>query len=172
MAKGSSVFVQDENRAGCMIGFGTFESVCAVVAKTAGFVGTGRFLIVSEDDRNSGGCNHLRDTSRGSRPRVPWSALLLFNVEECLHCFPSVFLLLQFPWVDLQHIQVAFWKTQSNQRLPDYQPRIQFWQLSKRTLSLFCNVAKLQLLQLRVQVCFIGATLHFTIRKQVSVTSE
>ena len=66
----SSIFVQDEKRDGSMIGSGTFEAVCAVVATTAGFEGTGWLLISSHDDINSGGCNHLRDISRGSRPRV------------------------------------------------------------------------------------------------------
>ena len=89
VAKVSSIFVQDEKRAGSMIGSGTFEAVCAVVATTAGFEGTGWLLISSDDDRNSGGCNHLRDISRGSRPRVLWSAGL-FNVEICLPCFVLV----------------------------------------------------------------------------------
>ena len=80
MAKLSSIFVQDKKRAGSMIGSGTFEVVCAVVATTAGFEGTGWLSIGSDDDRDSAGCNHLRDISRGSRPRVPWSAGL-FNVE-------------------------------------------------------------------------------------------
>ena len=85
----SSIFVRDEKRAGSLIGSGTFEAVFAVVATTADFDGTGRLLISSDDDRNSGGCNHLRDISRGSRPRVPWSAGL-FNLEICLHCFVLV----------------------------------------------------------------------------------
>ena len=72
-----------------MIGSGTFEVVCAVVAMTAGFEDTGWLFIGSDDDRNPGGCNRLRDISRGSRPRVPWSAGL-FNAEICLHCFASV----------------------------------------------------------------------------------
>ena len=70
----SSIFVQDEKRVGSMFGTGTFEAVCAVIATTAGFEGTGWLLICSDDDRNSGGCNHLREISRGSRPPVPWSA--------------------------------------------------------------------------------------------------
>ena len=82
----SWISVQDEKRAGSKIGSGTFEAACAVVATTAGFEGTGWLLISSDDNRNSRGCNHLRDISRGSRPRVPLSAGL-FNVEICLHCF-------------------------------------------------------------------------------------
>ena len=89
MAKVSSVFVEDEKRAGSMIGSGTFEAVCAVVATTAGFEGTAWLLICSDDDRNSGGCNQLRDISVGSRPRVPWTAGL-FTVEICLHMFALV----------------------------------------------------------------------------------
>ena len=41
VAKVSSILVQDEKRAGSMIGSGTFEAVCAVGATTAGFEGTG-----------------------------------------------------------------------------------------------------------------------------------
>ena len=89
MAKVSSILVHDEKRAGSMISSGTFEFVCAVVATTAGLDGTGWLLIRSDDNRNSGVCNHLRDISRGSRPRVPWSAGL-FNEEICLHCFVLV----------------------------------------------------------------------------------
>ena len=59
LAKVSSIFVQDEKRAGSMIGSGTFEAVYAVVATTAGFEGTGWLLVCSDDDRSSGGCNHL-----------------------------------------------------------------------------------------------------------------
>ena len=69
-----------------MIGSGAFEPVCAVVATTAGFKDTGWLLIGSYVIRNSGNCSHLRDISRGSGPRVPWS-VALFNVELYLHCF-------------------------------------------------------------------------------------
>ena len=89
VAKVSSIFVQDAKRAVSMIGSGTFDAVCAVVATTAGFEGAGWLLICSADDKNSGGCNNLRDISRGSRPQMPWSAEL-FNVETCLHCFALV----------------------------------------------------------------------------------
>ena len=89
VAKASRLFVQDEKRARSKIGSGTFEAVCAVVATTAGFNSTGGLLICSDNDRNSGGCNHLRDISRGCRPRVPWSDGL-FNVEICLHCLVLV----------------------------------------------------------------------------------
>ena len=88
VAKVSSIFVQDEKRVGSMIGVGTFEAVFAVVATTAGVEGTGWLMIGSDDDRNSGGRNHLKFISRGSRPRVPWSAGL-FNAEVCLHYFAS-----------------------------------------------------------------------------------
>ena len=86
VAKMNSIFVPDEKRAGSMIGSGAFEAVFALVATTAGFESTGWLLICSDDDRNSGGCNHLRDISRRSGPRVQCSAGL-FNVEICLHCF-------------------------------------------------------------------------------------
>ena len=86
MAKLSSIFVQDEKRAGSMIGSGASEALCAFVPTTAGFDGTGWLLIGSDHNRNSISCRHLRDISCGSRPQVPWS-VELFNVEICLHCF-------------------------------------------------------------------------------------
>ena len=94
-----------------MIGSGAFEAVCAVVATTAGFESTGWLLICSDADRNSGGCNHLRGNSRGSRPRVPGSAGL-FNVEIRLHCFVLV-----DAAISLSRFAVYtgyFWKTQSS----------------------------------------------------------
>ena len=81
--------MQDEKFAGSMIGNGKLEAVYAAVATSASLEGTGWFLIVSDHDGNSVGCNNLIHISRRSRPRVPWLAGF-FKLKICLRCFDSV----------------------------------------------------------------------------------